>query len=124
MIYTVIVNKKSYDLPKKTIAIMERLDDVLRVDSIKNLSLTDKFNRLLEFLIDVLGEESVKEILGTLNLAEMDLSDITLTVRKIVDSYDKPINDFERQKTLESFNSLPLDKIVSLQNVIDKSKND
>ena len=64
MIYTVIANKKSYDLPKKTISVMESLDKTVLIDTVKNLSLRDKFSQLLNFLIEVLGEANIKEILG------------------------------------------------------------
>ena len=32
MDYTVIINNRSYDLPKKTVSVMNKLDDVLKVD--------------------------------------------------------------------------------------------
>ena len=39
MVYTIIANNKSFDLPKKTVSVMEELDRVLKVDSNKGLSL-------------------------------------------------------------------------------------
>lgn len=32
MVYTVIVNNRSYELPKKTVTVMEDLDQALKVD--------------------------------------------------------------------------------------------
>ena len=124
MIYTVIANKKSYDLPKKNISVMERLDKNVMIDTVKNLSLRDKFSQLLNFLIEVLGEANIKEILGSTELDEMDLSEVTLTVRKIVDAYDKPIAEYNKQKNLETLNSLPIsqiEKLTSLKEIVDKS---
>ncbi len=124
MIYTVIANKKSYDLPKKTISVMESLDKTVLIDTVKNLSLRDKFSQLLNFLIEVLGEANIKEILGSTELDEMDLSEVTLTVRKIVDAYDKPIAEYNKQKNLETLNSLPIsqiEKLTSLKEIVDKS---
>ena len=124
MIYTVIANKKSYDLPKKTISVMESLDKTVLIDTVKNLSLRDKFSQLLNFLIEVLGEANIKEILGSTELDEMDLSEVTLTVRKIVDAYDKPIAEHNKQKNLETLNSLPIsqiEKLTSLKEIVDKS---
>ena len=124
MIYTVIANKKSYDLPKKTISVMESLDKTVLIDTVKNLSLRDKFSQLLNFLIEVLGEANIKEILGSTELDEIDLSEVTLTVRKIVDAYDKPIAEYNKQKNLETLNSLPIsqiEKLTSLKEIVDKS---
>ena len=34
MVYTFIINGRSYDLPKKTVSVMEKMDDVLKVDEV------------------------------------------------------------------------------------------
>ena len=75
-------------------------------------------------MIEVLGEANIKEILGSTELDEMDLSEVTLTVRKIVDAYDKPIAEYNKQKNLETLNSLPIsqiEKLTSLKEIVDKS---
>ena len=43
MEYTVIINNQSYDLPKKTIKIMEDMEKVSKIDSVKGLGIRDKF---------------------------------------------------------------------------------
>lgn len=48
MEYTVIVNGKSYDLPKKTIAVAESLEEVLKVDS-TNLKIRQKMGKTAPF---------------------------------------------------------------------------
>ena len=40
MDYTVIINNRSYDLPKKTVSVMNKLDDVLKVDNLNTVSYT------------------------------------------------------------------------------------
>lgn len=125
MVYTIIHNRKSYDLPKKTIGVMEELDKCLKIDSVVGMSLRDKFNELRSFLVSLLGEAAVNEILGSDNLDDIDLSDITITFRKIVDAYDKPIVDYNNGKTRDALSQIPFDKISQLSKITaDMSKND
>lgn len=114
MVHTVIVNGRSYDLPKKTIGIANKLDEVLKVDAVRGLSVRQKYEKLHLFVKDVLGEENAKEILKTENLDEVDLSELTITVRKIVDAYEKPITDYQMEKSREKLAGLPIKQIESI----------
>lgn len=118
MEYTVIVNGRSYDLPAKTLSVAEQLDAVLKTDSVKGLSITQKYEKLHQFVQNLVGEKDAAEMLGSSNLAEIDLSDLTLAVRRIVDAYDKPIIDYEDEKTRSKMNRVPFDKVVSLSNAL------
>ena len=97
MDYTVIINSRSYDLPKKTVSVMNKLDEVLKVDNL-NIKARQKFEKLHEFVKDILGEANAKEILESDNLDEIDLSDLSITVLKINDAYNKPLNDYKMEK--------------------------
>lgn len=120
MEYTIIVDSRSYDLPKKTVTVMEKLDDVLKVDSVKGLSLRQKFEKLHNFVKDVVGEENAKEIFGSDNIGEIDLSEVTLAVKKIADAYDKPIKDYDSEKMQKAFDGIPMEKIISMTKAADK----
>lgn len=114
MVYTIIVNSKSYDLPPKTLKVAEKLDEVLKVDSIKGLTVRQKFEKLHRFIMDLVGEEQAAEIFGSSNLAEIDLSELTIAMKKIVDAYDKPIDDYDAQKTKDKLNDIPIERIISM----------
>lgn len=114
MEYTIIVNGRSYDLPKKTMAVVEKMDEVLKIDSVKGLSVKQKFEKLHGFVKGLAGEEQAAEMFGSADLAEIDLSELTLAVKKIVDAYDKPISDYDAEKSLQRLNQLPIDKILSM----------
>lgn len=116
MVYTIIHNRKSYDLPKKTISVMDEIDRCLKIDS-SGLSLRDRFDQLRLFLVNILGENNVVEILGSNDLDEIDLSDITITFKKVVDAYEKPVNDYNNGKTREALSQIPFDKIAQLSKV-------
>lgn len=117
MNYTVIVNGQSYDLPKKTIKVVEEMDKVAQIDNVKGLGIRDKFKALFDFIGCLVGKEAAKEILGSDKLDEVDLSEVTLTFAKIKDAYDKPLEDYNTDKSFQKLNSIPTDQIVQLANV-------
>ena len=114
MIHTVILDGRSYDLPKKNIAMAGKLDDVMRVDEVKGLSLRQRFEKLHVFVKETLGEETARELFGTDNLDEIDLSELTITVRRIIDAYEKPIADYQMEKNLSKLQGLPMRQLESI----------
>ncbi len=117
MQYTVIVNGQSYDLPKKTMKVVEEMDKVAQIDNVKGIGIRDKFKALFDFIGGLVGKETAKEILGSDKLDDVDLSEVTLTFVKIKDAYDKPLEDYNTDKSFHKLNSIPTDKIVQLANV-------
>lgn len=119
MEYTIIVNNRSYDLPKKTIAVVEKLDQVLKVDA-SNLPIRQKFERLHNFMKELVGTDAAIEMFGSDNLAEIDLSDVTIAVRKVVDAYDKPVNDYGTNKMSDALSHIPIEKIIAMSKAAEK----
>ena len=117
MEYTVIVNGQSYDLPKKTMKVAEDIDKLLKADTDTKIALKDKYKKQHDFIKCLIGEDNAKEIFATDDINEIDLPEITLTVKKIIDAYDKPITDYYAEKSADRINSLPIDKIVELVKV-------
>ena len=117
MEYTVIVNGQSYDLPKKTMKVAEDIDKLLKADTDTRIALKDKYKKQFDFIRNLIGEDNAKEIFTTDDINEIDLPEITLTVKKIMDAYDKPINDYEIEKSREKISDLPLDKVIELAKV-------
>jgi hypothetical protein len=117
MNYTVIINGQSYDLPKKTMKVVEEMDKVAHIDNVKGIGIRDKFKALFDFISNLVGKENAKEILGSDKLDEVDLSEVTLAFAKIKDAYDKPLEDYNTDKSFQKLNSIPTDKIVQLASV-------
>lgn len=115
MEYTVIINSRSYDLPKKTVSIMNKLDEALKVDTL-SIKARQKFEKLHEFVKDILGEANASDILGSDNLDEIDLSDLSITVLKINDAYNQPLIDYKMEKMRATINAAQIDKISNLAN--------
>ena len=117
MEYTVIVKGQSYDLPKKTMKVAEDIDKLVKADTDIRIALKDKYKKQFDFIKGLIGEDNSKEIFETDDINEIDLPEITLTVKKIIDAYDKPITDYYTEKSADRINSLPIDKIVELVKV-------
>lgn len=119
MEYTIIVDGRSYDLPPKTLSVVEKMDDVLKVDASK-LNVRQKFEKLHGFIKDLVGAEAAKDMFGSDNISEIDLSEVTIAVKKVIDAYDKPITDYDAEKAARSFDRIPIDKIVSMTKAAEK----
>jgi hypothetical protein len=122
MQYTVIINSRSYDLPKKTMKVVEEMDRVAQIDSVSGIGIREKFKALFDFISGIVGKDNAKEILGSDKLDEVDLSEVTLAFKEIMDAYEKPLEEYNAKRSLESLERIPIDKIVSLANVADKIK--
>lgn len=122
MEYTVIIKGHSYDLPKRTISVMEELDEMAHIDNRKELTLRDKFNRLFKFISKLVGKEAAIEILGTDNVNEMDTSEITIAFQKIVDAYQRPIREYQLSQADDALGSMPIDELKALKEIIDSQK--
>ena len=117
MQYTVIINGQSYDLPKKTIKVVEEMDKVAQIDNVKGLGIRDKFKALFDFIGGLVGKEAAKEILGSDKLDEVDLSEVTLAFKKIMDAYEKPLEDYMTEKSQRALSGIPVADIVELAKV-------
>lgn len=115
MTYTIISDDmQSYDLPGKTLKVVEKIEELMKADTNKNLSIREKYKKLHAFVIDMLGKESAKEILGSDKLDDMDMSVLTITCKKIVDAYDKPVEEYSNSKMQQVLEDIPLDKVAEL----------
>ena len=109
--YSLVVDRKSYILPAKNLHLVEDMERVSRIDSVRGMSLREKYEEILKFIVKVVGESNAKDILGSVTVDEVDLSAVTVTFRMIVDAYNKPLSDYNARKSNEVFSSIPSDKI-------------
>lgn len=122
MVYTVILNGHSYDLPAKTVSVWDALDQVLKLDSRKDLSLAQKYRKMLEFVAYLIGEDSISEVFGSADLDAIDTNEIALAVLKIKDAYEKPLHDYTLEQNMEQFNSLPIEKIKAVNQAFESAE--
>lgn len=115
MIYTVIINDRSYDLPKKTMAITEKLDATAQVDEL-DIPVREKYRKVLDCVLAILGKEATEEALGSTDLNEVDLSEVTIAFRKIVDAYNRPVQDYVNASGRGALEGMPLQEMTALAN--------
>ena len=114
MKYTVIIDNHSYELPAKTMAVVEKLDEAMKVDTRSELNIRAKYQVLYDTVKDLLGIENAIEAFGGDNLDTVDLSNVTLAFRSIVDAYDKPVADYEAKRTREKLSNTQVDQVVKI----------
>lgn len=117
---TIIINGRSYDLPKKTMRIAERLEDVVKKDQMNGLSIRQKFENTHACIKEILGAENTKEIFGSEDIEDIDLCDVALAFKMIVDSYAQPLKEYNSAKIRNSISSIPFDKLASVADVMQK----
>lgn len=120
--YSLNVERKTYTLPAKNIRIVEDMDRVAQVDNIRGMSVRDKFDTILRFIVDLVGEANATEIFGSTLIEEVDPSMVTVVFRMIVDAYNKPIADYNARKTNEMFSTIPSDKIEKITKLAEVAK--
>lgn len=114
MIYTIIWKEQSYDLPPKTLKVVEAMDKAAKVDSVAGMSIVDKFKTIHGFIISCIGKDNAKEIFGDDRLDKIDLSEVTIVFRMIVDAYKKPIDDYITSKSAEKLEAAQIDKVIEM----------
>lgn len=115
MVYTIISDEmQSYDLPPKTIKIIEKIEDLEKQDARRDLSIREKYKKLHSFIIDLLGKTAAKEFLKSDKFDEIDMSLLTITYKKIIDAYEKPIADYSMGKVQQQLEDIPLEKVTEL----------
>lgn len=120
--YSLVVERKSYTLPPKGINLVEEMERVAQIDSIRGMSTRSKFEEILKFIIAVVGEDNAKEIFGSTSIEEVDLSMVTVVFRMIVDAYNKPIADYNTKKGNELLAAIPGDKIERISELMKVAK--
>lgn len=120
--YSLNVDRKTYTLPAKNLRVVEEMDRVAQVDSVRGMSVRDKFDTILRFIIDIVGETNANEIFGSTSIEEVDLSMVTVVFRMIVDAYNKPITDYNTRKSNEIFSSIPSDKLEKITKLAEVAK--
>ena len=120
--YSLNVERKTYTLPAKNLRVVEDMDRVAQIDNVRGLSVRDKFDTILRFIVDLLGEANANEIFGSTLIEDVDLSMVTVVFRMIVDAYNKPIADYNARKSSELFASIPSDKIEKITKLAEVAK--
>lgn len=108
MEYTVIFSDKSYDLPQYNLKISEKLEQVEKF-SASDSPIKEKLRKMYNACTDILGKENTMEVVG--KFEEADPNMLNIVYLSIVESYNKPLADFETERSAEKLNSEVFDKL-------------
>lgn len=111
MEYTIIWNGQSYDIPKYTMKISEKLEEIELLNR-GNQKFRDKCKKMYDFIVEILGKETTSEILG--KFEESDPNNLNILYLEIVKSYNKPLLDYNKQGVDEQLDSEQVTKMLEL----------
>ncbi len=115
MVYTIISDDmQSYDLPARTIKLVEKFEALEKFDRLPDVGIREKFKRLHSFIVELLGKDVAKEFLQSDKFDEIDTNLLQLTYKKIVDAYEQPIKEYSTAKVQHSLDEIPLEKMTEL----------
>lgn len=117
MEYTIIMNGRSYDLPKRTLAIAEEIEKATKIDML-DLPIREKYKVVFKVCQAIIGQKPTEEILGSSKIEELDLGEITLLFEKIVDAYQAPILEYEAEKNEDRLSRLPIAELEKITNAM------
>ena len=69
-------------------------------------------------VVNVLGDEAVKEILGSDKVNDIDVGELELIILKIKAAYDKPIEEYRAEQLENSLEGIPTEKLVALTKAV------
>lgn len=98
MDYALEFNGRAYDLPKFTQSVSDEIGKINKRNEDPKVQDADKYKTMYDFIRKMVGSENAAEIFGTENVNEIDLNEITICYLGICNGYDKPVNEFKREK--------------------------
>lgn len=100
MEYTLIINGRSYDLPKFTKSVKNDIEKIITDNESKGLSDDEKYKRMYIFIKKMIGDKNAMEIFETTDLDEMDLKLIGICFYEICNEYDRPEIEAKRNANM------------------------
>ena len=117
MNYSIEINGTLIELPKYTISVMEKIEQ-LEKSSNSSASAKSKLQTMYNFLCDLVGKDKIEEVIGKFN--DADPNNINITYLSIVREYNKPLNDYEMSEGLDQIKELNNSDIAKLGETISK----
>lgn len=119
MEYTVTFNGNSYDLPKYTIAIAEKIERQEQINQ-GQMKLKDKCKLMYELCEDFIGKDKVVECIGKFN--EVDPNELNILYLEIVTTYNKPVENYNNERFEGQLSGMQLDKLMDIATVMSQAE--
>lgn len=99
MVYILEYNGSSYELPKFTKSVSDKIEKINTQNENTRIPDMNKYKSMHEFICEMIGNENAEAIFETDKLDEIDLNDITICYLGICAGYEKPVNDFKKRSS-------------------------
>ena len=109
MNYCIDFDGKEYKLVGYTLDIASKLDSVTNFIAMDK-PLGDKLKLMYRTITEIIGVSETEEILKPLNQA--DPNAINIVFMKIVSEYEKPVLEYKRERSKESYNPDDIERLT------------
>lgn len=107
------------ELPQYSMAIAKKLENADKVNAGQQ-PFEKKTKAVYDIVSDIIGKDKTKEIIGT--FAEVDPNAVYIMYMRIVREYNRPIDEFNREKLEQSLESHQVEKITSIIDAAEKAR--
>lgn len=120
MDYQVEFNGDVFTLPKYNLKIAEQLEKQELYNSKTELHFKEKCKGMYELVCTLLGQENCEKALGKFN--NVDPNELNILYLSIIQTYNKPLNNFNQSIALGDIDLSSYDKLIELINAMDKAQ--
>lgn len=121
MDYQVEFNGDVFTLPKYNLKIAEQLEKQELYNAKPELGFKEKCRKMYELVCSLLGQENCEKALGKFN--NVDPNELNILYLSIIQTYNKPLNNFNQSTALSDIDLSSYDKLIELINAMDKAQN-
>ena len=108
-------NNETYELPKRTMALNEKIEAVNKAKTTK-----EAYTKMMDFVVMGLGKEKVSKLLGTHDINKVDLTELNILANAIIIGFDNKVANQTLNKANELANSDAITNIIAVGNSLDK----
>lgn len=112
-------NGSVLDLPQYSMAIAKKLENADKVNAGQQ-PFEKKTRAVYDVVSDIIGKDKVKENIG--EFAEVDPNAVYILYMQIVREYNRPIDEFNREKLEQSLESSQVEKVTSIIDAAEKAR--
>ena len=120
MEYNINRNGESYELPKYTMKIAEKLEKAELLNNKASENFKNKCKSMYDFCAELLGKEIVSTLIG--KFEESDPNEINILYLDIIKTYNKPLEDYQQAEASDKLNSMEFDKMTELLKAVAQSE--
>lgn len=112
-------NGNVLELPKYSMAIAKKLENADKVNAGQQ-PFEKKTRVVYDIISDIIGKDKVKENIGAFD--EVDPNAVYIMYMRIVQEYNRPIDEFNQEKLEQSLESNQVEKITSIIDAAEKAR--